>query len=102
MSYDELNFVVVTITKFRVPDEVRVVENSEIIFFISQLEHKLKETFSGKCNHFMLPLTIVRGIKVCPCLSVHLSFHPSVHHALQYSLCSQLLPQSFFVEPACG
>ena len=61
MSYDELNFVVVTITKFRVPDEVRVVENSEIIFFISQLEHKLKETFSGKCNHFYASLDYSQG-----------------------------------------
>ena len=48
----------------------------------------------GKCGLdylFYAPVTIVGGIKICPCLSVCLSVcpsvRPSVRHALRYRVC---------------
>ena len=54
---------------------------------------------AGQCDLYCLspcfyaPVTTVRGIKICPCLSVRLSVYPSVRHTLRYSLCNQVLPQ---------
>ena len=45
---------------------------------------------------FYAPVTIVGGIKICPCLSVCLSVCPSVRHALQYGVCVINSSHSFY------
>ena len=48
----------------------------------------------GVGRYFYVPVTIVKGIKICPRLSVRLSVHPFVtHNGIAFVYGNQVLPQ---------